>query len=56
MKWVVDTDEYGIRRLCMRWTVAPLPAVGKAKWPCVEPEIGRVRDPAINPRARVAIP
>ena len=55
MKWVVDTDEHGIRTLCMRWTVALPPTTGKAKPPRVKPAVRRVWDSAAEPSARVAI-
>lgn len=37
MRWVVDTDDNGNRRLCMHWTVAPPPAIGQVSDPGYRP-------------------
>jgi hypothetical protein len=56
MTWVLDTDEQGIHRLCMRWTVTPPPKSGKTTRPRLKPAVCRGRNPTAEQRIRVAIP
>jgi len=56
MKWVVDTDEQGVGRLGVRWTVAPPPKSAKAKRPRLISSVRRACGSTAKPRARVAIP
>jgi hypothetical protein len=55
MKWVVETDRYGIRRLCMHWAIATPPQSDKASRPH-HARMVRHACGSMAKRARLAIP
>jgi len=56
MQWVVETDEQGIQRLRMRWTVPSPRNSDRATRPRRKRAVCRIGASAAGPRTAVAIP